>query len=93
MAFNVLLHKLKAMNLDVTVTDWIENYLTSRRQRVLANSTYSSYQDITPGVPQGSVLGPLFYIVYANDLAGIVKNCKIAMYADDTVLYIASKEV
>ena len=87
----VLLHKLKAMNLDVTVTDWIDNYLTSRRQRVLANSTYSSYQDITQGVPQGSVLGPLFYIIYANDLAGIVKNCKIAMYADDTVLYIANK--
>ena len=40
-------------------------------------------------MPHGSVLGPLFYIIYANDLMKIIKNCKIAMYADDTVLYIS----
>ena len=87
----VLLDKLKTMNLDVSMTNWIDSYLTCRQQRVFANGSYSSYQDIMQGVPQGSVLGPLFYIIYANDLADIVKNCKIAMYADDTVIYISSR--
>ena len=58
-----------------------------------ANNVYSDYQNITQGVPQGSVLGPLFYIVYANDLSKIVKKCKIAMFADDTVLYTSNKNV
>ena len=88
----VLLKKLEAMNLDVLGIDWIKDYLTRRQQRVFANGSYSSYQDISQGVPQGSVLGPLFYIIYANDLTDIVKNCKIAMYADDTVLYISCKK-
>ena len=87
----VLLEKLRSLNLDATVTDWVKNYLTNRQQRVFANGTYSSYLNVTQGVPQGSVLGPLFYIVYANDLINIVKNCNIAMYADDTVLYISGK--
>ena len=55
-----------------------------------ANGTYTSYLPITQGVPQGSVLGPLFYIVYANDLLNVVKNCEIALYADDTVLFTAN---
>ena len=45
---------------------------------------------VTQGVPQGSALGPLFYIIYANDLTQVVKHCKIALYADDTVLYTAN---
>ena len=69
---------------------WFKSYLTSRRQRVLANNVYSSAQRITQGVPQGSVLGPLFYILYANDITNIVKHCNIALYADDTVLYTAN---
>ena len=56
----------------------------------MANDSYSSFQSVTQGVPQGSVLGPLFYIVYANDIPKIVKNCEIALYADDTVLYTAN---
>ena len=87
----VLLKKLRALNLDESVTNWIKDYLTQRQQRVYANDTYSSYQNISQGVPQGSVLGPLFYIIYANDLSNIVKNCEIALYADDTVLYTSSK--
>ena len=89
----ILLEKLKNMNLDSSVTEWVKSYLTNRQQRVYANSYYSSYQNVTQGVPQGSVLGPLFYIVYANDLSKIVKNCKFALYADDTVLYISEKDI
>ena len=87
----VLLSKLSGLNLGEDVVGWIGSYLSHRMQRVYANDTYSPYQTITQGVPQGSVLGPLFYIVYANNLVDTVKHCKVALYADDTVLYTASK--
>ena len=88
---SVLLGKLQRLGLGHSVIKWIESYLTLRKQRVYANDTYSSFQTINQGVPQGSVLGPLFYIIYANDLVDVVKNCKVVMYADDTVLYTANK--
>ena len=88
----MLIKKLRDMGLSETVINWVTSYLSNRKQRVYANNTYSDYQSITQGVPQGSVLGPLFYIVYANDLAKIVKHCRLAMYADDTVLYTSHKD-
>ena len=88
----VLLDKLKQLNVKYELQDWVRNYLLERKQRVLANGTYSSFQHITQGVPQGSVLGPLLYIIYANDLVKTVKHCKIAMYADDTVIYTANTD-
>ena len=89
---SVLLDKLTQLNLNNSATEWIGSYLTSRKQRVLDNNTLSDFLDITQGVPQGSVLGPLFYIIYANDLIKYVNKCQIALYADDTVLYIANKD-
>ena len=88
----VLLNKLSQLNIDRSVTDWIGSYLSEREQRVLANNNYSPFQEVTQGVPQGSVLGPLFYIIYANDISKVVKNCERALYADDTVLYVASRD-
>ena len=87
----VLINKLAAVGLGESTIDWISSYLSCRKQRVLANGVCSPFLPITQGVPQGSVLGPLFYIVYANDLTNIIKNCEIALYADDTVLFTASK--
>ena len=92
-AHPVLLDTVRMMNMDTTVIDWVRIYLSGRQQRVLANNSYSSYQTITQGVPQGSVLGPLFYIIYANDLSKIFKNCMFALYADDTVLYTSHKDI
>ena len=88
----LLLSKLKQLGFDTSTIDWIASYLSDRSQRVLANEVYSPYLKVTQGVPQGSVLGPLFYIVYANDLSKIVKNCEIALYADDTVLFTANND-
>ena len=59
---------------------------------MLATNTYSSFQNIMQGVPQGSVLGPLFYIIYANDISKMIKHCKVALYADDTVLYLGNTD-
>ena len=88
----VLIQKLNKLGFNMTVINWICSYLSNRQQRVYANETYSSFQGITQGVPQGSVLRPLFYIVYANDLVNKVDNCGIDLYADDTVLYTANKD-
>ena len=79
----VLLDKLSELNMGQAVIDWVKSYLSSRVQRVYANNTYSSFRTIKQGVPQGTVLGPLFYIIYANDLVKSIKYCKVALYADE----------
>ena len=89
--YSVLLRKLAELGLNQGTLEWMESYLSDRRQRVLANDHLSPFQSIKQGVPQGSVLGPLFYIIYANDLEKYLKCCKIALYADDTVLYTANR--
>ena len=86
----VLLQKLSSLRLDRSTIEWVGSYLLDRKQRVYANNVYSSFLPITQGVPQGSVLGPLFYIIYANDLVKTFQNCNVAMYADDTMLYTAN---
>ena len=88
----ILLEKLSLLGLAKNVIDWFRSYLTDRRQQVLANNVRSAFQTITQGVPQGSVLGPLFYILYANDIVNVIKNCNVALYADDTVIYTASRD-
>ena len=88
----LLLAKLGKLGVGTSIINWVRSYLSSREQRVCANGFYSCFQRVTQGVPQGSVLGPLFYIIYANDLSRIVNECKIAMYADDTVLFTANPD-
>ena len=88
----ILLDKLSESGIDDRAVKWFDSYLSDRKQMVLANNTYSMLQAVTQGVPQGSVLGPLFYIIYANDIEKIIKSCKIALYADDTVLYTANTD-
>ena len=62
-------------------------YLSNRFQCTFVNGVKFNLLHITCGVPQGSVLGPLFFLVYVNDIQDAVKNCGIKLYADDTVLY------
>ena len=67
---------------------WLENYLSDRTQYCYANQTKSSLKNVTCGVPQGSTLGPLLYLIYMNDLATVVDNLKI--FADDTNIFAVS---
>ena len=85
--YPVLLTKLKDLNLDKDTVEWVSSYLSARHQRVMANGTTSGLGMIRQGVPQGSILGPLLYTLYANDIGNIIKKSKFAFYADDTVIY------
>ena len=69
----------------------MENYLTGRQQRVVLNGQTSSWKNILAGVPQGSVLGPLLFLIYINDLPiGIESTCKI--FAEDSLLFSKVKD-
>ena len=89
----VLLSKPKTLNIDVNTLLWLEDYLTDRSQKVLANNHFSDTLKIKQGVPQGSIMGPLLYIIYANDITKVIKKSNIALYADDTVLYSNCKNL
>ena len=86
----ILLKKLKHFGLKGKCAKWLKNYLSERKQCTIANDTVSNLEIITCGVPQGSVCGPLLFLLYINDITKSLKNCKVSLYADDTVLYYSS---
>ncbi len=69
-----------------------KNYLSDREETVKINGTTSDWELIKAGVPQGSNLGPLMFILYINDLPRVVKRCKVTLDADDIALYISSND-
>ena len=76
-----------------TVYDWFCSYLTDRKQYVYISSTCSDLGNVTCGVPQGSVLGPLLFLIYVNDIGNCVPNTPVKLFADDTNLFIFGKTV
>ena len=87
LVFDVLLFKLIYYGVTSTALDLIKSYLTNRKQYVVFDSCQSKHVEICTGVPQGSILGPLFFIVYINDLITVSNRLNILMYADDTTIY------
>jgi hypothetical protein len=82
-----LLYKLKQAGIDGKLLSWFKSYLSNRKQRVLLNGTMSDPRDIKAGVPQGSILGPLLFLVYINDIVDVT-NTNIRLYADDSTLFV-----
>ena len=81
-----LLSKLKSYGIGGKLLQWIENFLSNRRQCVHLHGSKSDWINIFSGVPQGSVLGPFLFIVYVNDMPNVVSS-DLYMFADDTKLY------
>ena len=72
---------------------WFESYLSNRSQYVFCNGVKSNILNITCGVPQGSVLGPLLFLLYINDLPNISSKLKFFLFADDTNIYYESDDL
>ena len=82
-----LLHKLFHLQVNPFLLRWIQNYLSSRTQSVVLSGAQSNRLPVVSGVPQGSVLGPLLFLVYIDGVSNSVLHSKLAMYADDIALY------
>ena len=84
---NLLIAKLGAYGFETDALRYMKSYLTNRKQRVRVNKTFSEWERITTGVPQGSILGPLLFNIFLNDLFLFVSNASLSNYADDNTLY------
>ena len=80
------MHKLKHCGIRGVAYSWFESYLKDRKQYVSINGYSSKHLSISPCVPQGSVLGPLLFLIYINDLRTAIKHCKVHQFSDDTNL-------
>ena len=87
---SILLQKISRLGLHPETASWLANYLSERLHKTYANGQLSSAANITCGVLQGLILGPMLYLIYVNDISSIVKHCSMQLYADDTVIYASA---
>ena len=90
---DILLAKLRKYGTENLELTWFTSYLTNRKQFCKVNGVFSKTEDIRCGVPQGSCLGPLLFLIYINDLPFSLKKAKVTMYADDTSISFSSSSL
>ena len=88
----ILLKKLLHYGIRGKAFNILSNYLCNRKQCTFVNNTYSHYANITTGVPQGSVLGPLLFLIYVNDIQNAAPSVSTRLFADDTNVFLANKD-
>ena len=81
-----LIGKLESYGIKNPILNWLNDFLYDRSQYVCVNGQVSDCQKVTSGIPQGSVLGPVLFVVYINDLPDLIKS-EIYMFADDTKMF------
>lgn len=90
-AHPILLNKLEKIGIRGVSLRLLENYLTNRTQQVKIKNTYSEEREIKIGVPQGTVIGPILFLIYINDIVDVNIGGEMISYADDTVLMFQDK--
>ena len=88
----ILINKMEFLGFSKSVTLWFKSYLSNRKFKVNLNQTFSEPGDLLCGVPQGSILGPLLFLLYINDMPQSV-NCELLLYADDTCLIFQHNDI
>ncbi len=89
---HILIQKLHHYGIRGIVLEWFQSYLSNRKQTVKFKNVSSSFKDVKCGVPQGSILGPLLFILYVNDCINVSKIFEIIMFADDTNIFSGSRD-
>ena len=88
----ILIRKLPHFGINNNIIRWVGNYLTNRKQKCIVNGKTSKEADIVCGVPQGSILGPLLFLLFINDIDENLLHSRVLLYADDTVLYACHEQ-
>ena len=88
---SILIAKLKAIGFDKSSTNWMQSYLEGRKQVVEVNASLSPPLPVSCGVPQGSILGPLLFLVYVNDMASAC-DYELFLFADDSALLVSGRD-
>ena len=88
----ILIHKLRRYNFSTDGIEFISSYLSNRKQRVVVGGGSSEYLELTVGVPQGSILGPLLFLIFINDLPESISSVNFILFADDTTMTIRAEE-
>ncbi len=82
-----LLYKISYYGINCNALNWVKDFLTNRTQNVVLEGETSNNIPVTSGVPQGTVLGPILFLIYINNLAEYMKHSKLRLFADDSIIY------